>query len=203
MSESFGPLRTEFGELRGRTLWVVLGCLICQMGLGLTYVSRPLAPFVIDELGLSRTAFSSASVSQLLAQSLVSPAVGYLAVRLGASRVLAFGAALFTLTFLLFARIESLMGLYIAIAGVGFGAACMGDVAVGHVVSRWTSRSRGLALGIMVMSGSSERVTFSGGSVPSPIAWSSPLNCWLRSVPASSSLCAGGASPRPASIPES
>ncbi len=148
MSESSGPLRTEFGELRGRTLWVVLGCLICQMGLGLTYVSRPLAPFVIDELGLSRTAFSSASVSQLLAQSLVSPAVGYLAVRLGASRVLAFGAAFFTLTFLLLARIESLMGLYIAIAGVGFGAACMGDVAVGHVVSRWTSRSRGLALGI-------------------------------------------------------
>jgi MFS family permease len=118
------------------------------MGLGLTYVSRPLAPFLIEELGLSRTAFSSASVSQLLAQSLLSPAVGYLAVRLGASRVLAFGAALFTLTFLLFARIESLMGLYVAIAGVGFGAACMGDVAVGHVVSRWTSRSRGLALGI-------------------------------------------------------
>ena len=148
MSDRFGPLRSALGELRGRTLRVVLGCLICQMGLGLTYVSRPLAPFVIEELELSRTAFSSASVSQLLAQSLLSPAVGYLAVRLGASRVLAFGAALFTLTFFVFARIESLMGLYVAIAGVGFGAACMGDVAVGHVVSRWTSRSRGLALGI-------------------------------------------------------
>ncbi|MEE8166796.1 MAG: hypothetical protein V3T64_14615, partial [Myxococcota bacterium] len=69
MSDAFGPLRTAFGELRGRALWVVLGCMICQMGLGLAYVSRPLAPFVIDELGLSRTAFSSASVSQLLAQS--------------------------------------------------------------------------------------------------------------------------------------
>jgi len=148
VSDRFRPLRRALGELRGRTLRVVLGCLICQMGLGLTYVSRPLAPFVIEELGLSRTAFSSASVPQLLAQSLLSPAVGYLAVRLGASRVLAFGAAWFTLTFVLFARIESLMGLYIAIAGIGVGAACMGDVAVGHVVSRWTSRSRGLALGI-------------------------------------------------------
>ena len=141
-------LRGAVSELRGRTLWVLLGCLVCQMGLGITYVSRPLAPFVIDELGLSRAAFSSASVPQLLAQSLASPLVGYLAVRLGASRVLAFGAALFTLVFVLFARIENVMGLYLAMAGVGLAAASMGDVAVGHVVSRWTQRSRGLALGV-------------------------------------------------------
>ena len=146
--DGLGPLTGVLGELRGRAFWVMLGCLICQMGLGITYVSRPLAPFVIEELGLSRAAFSSASIPQLLAQSLASPLVGYLAVRLGASRVLAFGAALFTAVFLYFARIESAIGLYIAIAGVGLAAACMGDVPVGHVVSRWTSRSRGLALGV-------------------------------------------------------
>lgn len=129
-------------------LGVLLGCLVCQMGLGITYVSRPLAPFLIEELGLSRAAFSSASIPQLVAQSLASPLVGYLAVRLGASRVLAFGAALFTAVFVYFARIESLTGLYVAMAGVGIAAASMGDVAVGHVVSRWTQRSRGLALGI-------------------------------------------------------
>jgi MFS family permease len=118
------------------------------MGLGITYVSRPLAPFVIDELGLTRAAFSSASVPQLLAQSLASPLVGFLAVRIGASRVLAFGAALFTAVFVFYARIESITGLYIAMAGVGLAAASMGDVAIGHVVSQWTHRSRGLALGI-------------------------------------------------------
>jgi sugar phosphate permease len=118
------------------------------MGLGITYVSRPLAPFVIDELGLTRAAFSSASVPQLLAQSLASPLVGFLAVRIGASRVLAFGAALFTAVFVFYARIESITGLYVAMAGVGLAAASMGDVAVGHVVSQWTHRSRGLALGI-------------------------------------------------------
>ena len=126
----------------------MLGCLICQVGLGITYVSRPLAPFVIDDLGLSRAAFASASVPQLLAQSLASPIVGWAAVRLGASRILAFGAALFTLVFILFARIENVAGLYASIAGVGLAAACMGDVAVGHVVSQWTRKSRGLALGI-------------------------------------------------------
>jgi sugar phosphate permease len=141
-------LLEPFAELRGRAFWVLLGCLVCQMGLGITYVSRPLAPFLIEELDLTRAAFSSASIPQLLAQSLASPLVGVLAVRLGASRVLAFGAALFTAVFLFFAQVESLAGLYFAMAGVGLAAACMGDVAIGHVVSGWTQRSRGLALGI-------------------------------------------------------
>lgn len=148
MTESKASLRAVFSELRGRPAWVLLGCLICQIGLGITYVSRPLAPFVIDDLGLSRAAFASASIPQLLAQSLASPLVGWAAVRLGASRVLAFGAAIFTLVFILFARIENVAGLYASIAGVGLAAACMGDVAVGHAVSQWTRRSRGLALGI-------------------------------------------------------
>jgi sugar phosphate permease len=148
MKDRLGSFRASFAELRGRALWVMIGCLICQMGLGITYVSRPLAPFVIEELGLSRAVFATASVPQLLAQSLASPLVGYLAVRLGASRVLAFGAALFSAVFLVFARIESLVGLYVAMAGVGMAAASMGDVAVGHVVSRWTQKSRGMALGI-------------------------------------------------------
>lgn len=148
MSDRLDDLRKAFNELRGGAAWVLLGCLICQMGLGITYVSRPLAPFLIEEFGLTRAMFSSASVPQLLAQSLASPIVGILAVRLGASRVLAMGAALFTLVFGFFARIENLMGLYIAMTGVGMAAAAMGDVAVGHVVSRWTHRSRGLALGI-------------------------------------------------------
>jgi sugar phosphate permease len=135
-------------ELRGRAFWVLLGCLLCQMGLGITYVSRPLAPFVIDDLGLTRTAFSSASIPQLVMQSLASPLVGWLAVRLGASRVLAFGAALFTAVFVYFAQIENLFGLYVSIAGVGVAAASMGDVAVGHALSAWTKKSRGFALGI-------------------------------------------------------
>ena len=140
--------RAQFAELRGRAFWVLLGCLLCQMGLGITYVSRPLAPFVIEDLALSRTAFSSASIPQLVMQSLASPLVGWLAVRLGASRVLAFGAMLFTAVFVYFAQIQNLMGLYVSIAGVGLAAASMGDVAVGHALAGWTQRSRGFALGI-------------------------------------------------------
>ena len=113
MSSRWAELHDALAELRGRPLAVLLGCLVCQMGLGITYVSRPLAPFVIEALGLSRAAFSSASVPQLVAQSLASPLVGYLAIRFGASRVLAFGAALFTAVFIVFSRIESLAGLFV------------------------------------------------------------------------------------------
>lgn len=147
-TETRAPWRAQFSELKGRAFWVLLGCLLCQMGLGITYVSRPLAPFVIDDLGLTRTAFSSASIPQLVMQSLASPLVGWLAVRLGASRVLAFGAMLFTAVFVYFAQIQNLMGLYVSIAGVGLAAASMGDVAVGHALAGWTQRSRGFALGI-------------------------------------------------------
>ena len=149
MKSLLAPFRAFLGDLRGPTLLVVLGCLICQLGLGFAYVSRPLAPLIMDDLGLSRTQFSAANMPQLFVQAIASPLVGYLTVRLGGSRVLAFSAALFTAVFVFFSRIEGAIGLYIAIAGVGLGAAGMGDITVGHVVSQWVRERRGLALGIV------------------------------------------------------
>ncbi|MBW2427198.1 MAG: MFS transporter [Deltaproteobacteria bacterium] len=142
------------GDLRGRALLVVIGCLICQMGLGFTYVARPLAQPIMEELALSRTQFSAANGPQLLLQALASPLVGYLAVRLGASLVLAASAVLFTAVFLFFSGIQGAIGLYVAIAGAGIASAGMGDVTIGHVVSQWIRKRRGLALGI-VYTGSS------------------------------------------------
>lgn len=145
LSDSFASARAEF---RGRTLWVVIGCLICQMGLGLTYVSRGLSVEIIEALELTRTQFAGASTPQLTLQSIASPLVGYLTIRLGASRVLAASALLFAATFFFFSQVESIVGFYIAIACVGFCAAGMGDISVGHAVTQWVHRNRGLALGI-------------------------------------------------------
>lgn len=138
-----------FGEFRGRAVGVALGCLICQMGLGLTYIRTGMAPELIEGLGLAgRTELSGAATPQLIFQALASPLVGILAVRLGASRVLAISAALFAFVFFGFSRIESLAHLYLVAAGIGLCAAGMGDITVGHVVSQWFHRNRGLALGI-------------------------------------------------------
>lgn len=138
-----------FGEFRGRAFGVALGCLVCQMGLGLTYIRTGMAPELIEGLGLTgRTELSGAATPQLIFQALASPLVGILAVRLGASRVLAISAALFAFVFFGFSRIESLAHLYVVAAGIGLCAAGMGDITVGHVVSQWFHRNRGLALGI-------------------------------------------------------
>lgn len=135
-------------ELRGRALWVVIGCLVCQMGLGLTYVKSGLSADLIEALGLTRAQFSGANTPQLAVQSLASPLAGFLTVRYGARRVLVASALLFAVVFVGFSRIESIWGFYFAIAGVGLGAAGMGDVSVGHVVAQWFRRHRGLALGV-------------------------------------------------------
>ena len=140
--------RMAGSELRGRALWVVVGCLVCQMGLGLTYVKSGLAADLIGALGLTRAQFSGANTPQLAVQSLASPLAGYLTVRFGAKRVLTASALLFAVVFVGFSRVESVWGFYFAIAGVGLGAAGMGDVSVGHVVAQWFRRHRGLALGI-------------------------------------------------------
>lgn len=148
---SFGARMRERiagSELRGRALWVVIGCLVCQMGLGLTYVKSGLAADLIEALSLTRAQFSGANTPQLAIQSLASPLAGYLTVRFGAKRVLTGSALLFAAVFAGFSRIDSVWGFYFAIAGVGLGAAGMGDVSVGHVVAQWFRRHRGLALGI-------------------------------------------------------
>lgn len=148
MSSLRESIASALSEFRGRTLWVVIGCLICQMGLGLTYVSRGLSVEIIEALELTRTQFAGASTPQLTLQSIASPLVGYLTIRLGASRVLAASALLFAAVFFFFSQVESLVGFYIAIAGVGFCAAGMGDISVGHAVTQWVHKNRGLALGI-------------------------------------------------------
>ena len=126
----------------------MLGCLVCQMGLGLTYVKSGLSTDLIEALDLSRAQFSGANTPQLALQALASPLAGFLTVRYGASRVLAGSALFFAFVFFGFSRVESVAGFYFAVAGVGLGAAGMGDITVGHVVTQWIRKNRGLALGI-------------------------------------------------------
>ncbi len=148
MNDRHGALRDAVSEFRGRGVWIAIGCLVCQMGLGFTYIRTGIAADLIEGLDLTRAQLSGAAFPQLIFQALISPVVGILSVRLGASRVLAFSATLFAFVFLFFSRIDSLSGLYLATAGIGLCAAGMGDITVGHVVSQWFRKNRGLALGI-------------------------------------------------------
>ncbi len=151
--QSQGSLLTRighsFGDLRGRALWVVFGCLVCQIGLGYGYVLGPLAGDVIGELGWTRAMYSGARAPQLIVASLTSPLVGWLVIRQGSRRILLGSIVVLAVAFLLLARMQSLWQLYVLIMVQGLAVTGLGDITVGQLASEWVKRGRGLALGIV------------------------------------------------------
>ncbi len=136
-------------DLRGRAFWVVLGCLVCQMGLGYGYVFGPLAKDLLDEFGWSRAQYSAARIPQLAVMAAASPLLGILSVRFGARPILITSSGLLGVAFAGVSGITSLWQLYALIMLQGLVVTGLGDISVGQVVARWTTRSRGLALGIV------------------------------------------------------
>lgn len=162
-----------FGDLHGRALWVVLGGLICQMGLGFGYVFGPLAPFILEDLGWTRSMYSAARAPQLLVLALASPLVGVAAVRFGARPILVTATAVIGVSFLLFSQMTELWHLYTVVMVTGLALAGVGDITVGQLVTRWISKGRGLALGI-VYTGSNL-----GGALLVPLAvWIAEVASW-------------------------
>jgi MFS family permease len=143
------PGRLWPDDLRGRAFWVVLGCLVCQMGLGYGYVFGPLARDLLDEFGWSRAEYSAARIPQLAVMAAASPLLGILTVRFGARPILIASTALLGIAFAGVSGISSLWQLYALIMLQGLVVTGLGDISVGQMVSRWATRSRGLALGIV------------------------------------------------------
>jgi hypothetical protein len=96
------------GDLRGRAAAVVIGCLICQLGLGYGYVFPSLAKLILPDFGWSRTEYFAVRVPQLLTMAVASPFLGWLIVRHGARRTLMASAVVIGATFLLLSRMQAL-----------------------------------------------------------------------------------------------
>jgi MFS family permease len=137
------------GDIRGRAIWVVIGCLLCQMGLGLGYVPAQLAEGMLAELGWSRAEWAAAYAPQLVTQALASPLVGLLVVARGIRSVLTVSVLLLIAVFAAFGAVSEPWHVWALAALMGVGLAGVGDVTVGAAVARWVSKSRGLALGLV------------------------------------------------------
>lgn len=133
----------------GRALWVVLGCLVCQMGLGFGYAWGALAPEILEERGWSRAAFSAARAPQLWVISFASPLVGAMVFRFGGRFVLLVSTALLGVGYVALAGMQALWQLTALILVIGLALSGVGDIAAGAVVARWLTRARGLALGVV------------------------------------------------------
>jgi nitrate/nitrite transporter NarK len=119
------------GDIRGRALWVLFGCLVCQTGLGFGYAFAPLAPDLLAEFGWSRATLASARAPQIWVIALASPAVGLLTARFGARAVLASSALVLGAAFAGVAAMQAWWQFALLWGAVGLGVAGLGDIAVG------------------------------------------------------------------------
>lgn len=166
-----GAAPAERGSIRA--LFVVLGGLICQMGLGYNYVFGVLAPDVIADFGWTKAEFAGARAPQLWVMALASPVVGFLVVRTGPRAVLVGSTVLLGAAFLVLSRMETLWQLYAVMCVQALSVTGLGDITVGQLVARWFGRRRGLALGA-VYTGSNlggALLVRSVGVIAAPGAW--------------------------------
>jgi MFS family permease len=128
---------------------VLIGCAVCQMGLGFSYVFTTFLKPIVADFGWTRTAFSGAVGPLLLSMSLASPLIGALTDRLGARAVLSLSTLLLTASLFLFSQMTNLWHFYAISILLGLALTGLGDIPVGSIASRWFSGGRGLALGVV------------------------------------------------------
>ncbi|UCE85117.1 MAG: MFS transporter [Deltaproteobacteria bacterium] len=128
---------------------VLVGCAVCQMGLGMSYVFTTFLKPIVADFGWTRTAFSGAVGPLLLSMSLASPLIGALTDRFGARAVLSVSTLLLSAALFLFSQMSDLWHFYAISILLGLSLTGLGDIPVGSVAARWFSGGRGLALGIV------------------------------------------------------
>jgi len=127
----------------------LLGCLVCQMGLGFSYVFTTFLKPIVAEMGWTRTAFSAAGGPLLLSMALASPLIGNLTDRFGPRRVLALSTLLLAAALASFGGMQSLPHFYASSLLFGCALTGLGDIPVGALAARWFAKGRGLVLGII------------------------------------------------------
>jgi MFS family permease len=128
---------------------VLIGCAVCQMGLGFSYVFTTFLKPIVADFGWTRTAVSGVVGPLLLSMSLASPLIGALTDRLGARVVLSLSTVLLTAALFLFSQMTHLWHFYAISILLGLALTGLGDIPVGSIASRWFSGGRGLALGVV------------------------------------------------------
>jgi len=136
-------------DVRRRALWVLAGCVVCQMGLGFSYVFTTFLKPIVADLGWPRTAFSGAGGPLLLSMALAAPLIGSLTDRFGPRRVLTLSTLLLAAALASFGAMRSLPHFYATSLLFGLALTGLGDIPVGAVAARWFAKSRGLVLGVV------------------------------------------------------
>ncbi len=133
--------------------WVVafLAAIILAINNGFTFAGITVFDAsIIDELGIAVGDLKLRDTFTYLAAAVFAPFMGALADRIGAKPLLIVGSLIIALVFYLYSFVDSAAHIYGLHALMGVGLATGGLMMCVVLVSRWFTRRRGLALGILV-----------------------------------------------------
>lgn len=137
-------------ESRARDWWVVVACLVCQIGMGVGgYIFPVFLKPVTAELGWSRTAYASANPIMSSVVAVAGSLIGWLAVRIGPRYVLLAGAVLMGTALVGAGAVHSMLHWYAIAVLIGIAVACLGDLPTGAAIAGRFDEQRGLALGLV------------------------------------------------------
>ncbi|MFC2016209.1 MFS transporter [Chloroflexota bacterium] len=131
--------------------WIVLTaffCLFLVSGCGFYAFSLFVRPLQA-EFGWGRGGIMAAWTVLFLLSGMAAPFIGRLIDRYGTRKIIAIGAFITGLGFVLLSQMNSLWYLYIGHALIGGGHAAIGPVPTSTMVSNWFKKRRGLSIGIM------------------------------------------------------
>lgn len=131
--------------------WIVVATfalLFLQSGLGYYAFSLFVKPLEVA-FGWSRSGVMVAFAIYFGVQAVASPFIGRIVDRYGARWIIAIGAVITGLGFVLLSQTHALWGFYIGYAVLGAGHVTGGHVPASAIVSNWFRKRRGFAIGIM------------------------------------------------------
>lgn len=133
--------------------WWVLGitCLIVALSNGMTLGGITVFDAsLLEALGAGRAELKFRDLVQMLTAAAAAPLLGLLADRVGVRPLMIAGLVLLAAGFAGYSRVDSLAGVYLLHVLLGLGLSSTGLVLAVSVVSRWFTRRRGLALGLVL-----------------------------------------------------
>jgi predicted MFS family arabinose efflux permease len=157
-------------RLPPKLLWIVVGCMVCQMGAGLFHATRALAPDLIADLGWTRTMWSSAMLPMLFVSSICQAFVGAACVRFGVRPVVVTSVVFLVVSLVVLSTVQDPWIFYLATvllaignAGIALGFAFVGSnlgaviflhaIAAVTTVASWREAALGLGIagGVLIL----------------------------------------------------
>lgn len=127
---------------------------------------------LIEEKGWSKTSVSAASALQSMEAALIGPLLGWFIDRFGAQGIIKIGVVTFGIGFILLSQIDSLTGLYGAVAVIAIGSSMAGFFPLNVAIIQWFEKKRARALSMVGLG-----LAVGGVFVPL-VAWSMQTFGW-------------------------